>query len=146
VKRTFFAAILAAATALVPAIASAETFDVSAGYLGAQDGNGEGAAILTYQGPRFGPFGTQLSGMFPFTGGGAYAATAEGVFHVPGGAYIGAGLGVGRMSAPFDPGMLYDIVAGVPIFPHIDLVGRYYARTSGHEGGQGVFGGLQLKL
>lgn len=144
-KRTFFAATLAAATALVPAIAAADTFDVSAGYLGTRDGSGAGAAILTYQGPRFGPFGTQLSGMFPFTGGGAYAATAEGVFHAPGGAYLGAGLGVGRMSAPFDSGFLYDFVAGVPVLPRIDLVGRYYARTSG-EGGNGIFGGLELRL
>jgi hypothetical protein len=145
VKRTFFAVTLAAATVLLPALASADTFDVSGGYLGTPHGPGEGAAILTYEGPRFGPIGVQLSGMFPFTGGGAYAASLEGVFHAPGGAYIGGGLGVGRMSSEFETGGVYDILAGVPIFSHIDLVGRYYAGT-GREVGQGIFGGLQLKL
>lgn len=145
VKRIFFVATLALATALMPAIAAADSFDVSGGYLGTPHGPGEGAAVLTYEGPRFGPIGVQLSGMFPFTGGGAYAASMEGVFHAPGGAYVGAGLGVGRMRAPLDPGMLYDIVGGVPVFPHVDLVGRYYAAT-GRDEGQGIFGGLQLRL
>jgi hypothetical protein len=145
-KRTFFAATLAVATALVPAIAAADTVDLSGGYLGTSGGTGAGTGIVTFHGPHVGPFGTQVSGMFPFGGGGThYAATAEGVFNAPGGAYLGAGLGVGRLSLPFQTGMLYDIVGGVPVFPHLDLVARYYAGTS-HAAGQGVFGGLQLRL
>ncbi|HYZ17596.1 MAG TPA: hypothetical protein VE591_14390 [Candidatus Acidoferrum sp.] len=145
-KRTLFAAILAAAAGLVPAIAAADTIDLSAGYLGTRGGDSAGTGIVTFQGPRFGPFGAQVSGMFPFAGGGThFAATAEGVFHAPGGAYLGAGLGVGRLSLPLQTGMLYDVVGGVPVFPHLDVVARYYSGTS-RAAGQGIFGGLELRL
>jgi hypothetical protein len=146
VKRTFFSATLAVAIALVPAIAAADTVDLSAGYLGTRGGTGAGTGIVTFQGPHVGPFGTQASGMFPFAGGGThFAATAEGVFHAPGGAYLGAGLGLGRLSLPLQTGFLYDVVGGVPVFPHVDVVARYYAGAS-HAAGQGIFGGLELRL
>lgn len=146
----FIPAFTAAALAFSPVVASAQVlpFDVSAGYMGTSDRGASLTGILTVHGvgvhlPVLSP---QVSLAVPFTsGGGRYAATAEDVLHVPGGTYVGAGVGVGRLDQPLTTGLVYDVIGGVPVFPHIALVGRYYSGLN-HYTGQGIFGGLSLRL
>ncbi len=149
-KRALFASTLLTALAIVPGIASAEGIpqvDLSAGYMATTDRSATGTGILTLHGvgipvPGLHP---QASIAVPFSGDGRYAATAEDVLHVPGGSYLGAGLGVGRLDQPLRTGVLYDVIGGTRLAPHIDLVGRYYGGLN-HYTGQGIYGGLAVRL
>jgi hypothetical protein len=149
-KRALFASILLTALSSVPAVAFAQGIpqvDLSAGYMATTDRTASGTGILTLR-----DFGVHIPGLhpqaslaIPFRGDGRYAATAEDVLHVPGGAYVGAGIGLGRLNQPLQTGMLYDVIAGTPLAPHIDLVGRYYGGLN-HYTGQGIYGGLAIRL
>jgi hypothetical protein len=150
-KRALFAStLLLTALSNVPAVAFAQGIpqvDLSAGYMGTTDRRAAGTGILTLHGvgvhlPGLHP---QASVAVPFSSDGRYAATAEDVLHVPGGSYIGAGLGVGRLNQPLQTGMLYDVIGGTRVAPHVDLVGRYYGGLN-HYTGQGIYGGLSLRL
>jgi hypothetical protein len=149
-KRAIFALTLLTALSSVPAVALAQGIpqvDLSAGYMATTDRRAAGTGIVTLHGvgvhlPGLHP---QASVAVPFSGGGRFAATAEDVLHVPGGSYIGAGLGVGRLDAPLQTGMLYDVIGGTRVAPHVDLVGRYYGGLN-HYTGQGIFAGLSLRL
>jgi hypothetical protein len=141
---------LTAALAAAPAAACAQSIpqiDVSAGYMATTDKNASLAAVGTLHGPGISLPGIhpQLSVAFPFTGGGRYAATAEGVAHIPGGPFVGGGVGFGRLDRPLTTGFLYDLVAGTTIAPHVDVVGRYYGGLN-HYTGQAIFAGLALRL
>lgn len=105
------------------------------------------AGVATLHGPGIGLPGIkpQVSLALPFTGGGRYAATAEGAAHLPGGIFAGGGLGIGRLDAPLTTGLIYDVFAGTAIAPHVDVIGRYYAGLN-HYTGQGLFAGLSLRL
>jgi hypothetical protein len=149
-KRALFASTLLTALSGVPAIAFAQAIpqvDLSAGYMATTDRGAAGTGILTLHGvgvhlPGLHP---QASLAVPLSGDGRYAATAEEVLHVPGGTYIGAGVGLGRLNQPLQTGMLYDVIGGTPLAPHIDLVGRYYGGLN-HYTGQGIYGGLAIRL
>lgn len=140
-------------TALVaaPAIAQAQSvpqIDVSAGYMATTDGKSSLAGVATLHGPGISLPGIhpQLSFALPFTsGGGRYAATAEGVARLPAGIFAGGGVGFGRLDQPLSTGFLYGLIAGKSIAPHVDVVGRYYAGLN-HSTGQALFAGLALRL
>jgi hypothetical protein len=141
---------LAAAFAAMPAAAYAQSIpeiDVSAGYMATTDKNASLGAVATLHGTGIGLPGIhpQLSFAFPFESGGRYAATAEGVAHVPGGLFAGGGVGFGRLDQPLTTGLLYDLMAGTSIAPHVDVIGRYYAGLN-HYTGQAIFAGLALRL
>ena len=141
---------LAATLAAVPAVACAQSIpeiDVSAGYLATTDKNASLGAVATLRGTGIALPGIhpQLSFAFPFESGGRYAATAEGVAHIPGGIFAGGGVGFGRLDQPLTTGLLYDLIAGKNIAPHVDVVGRYYAGLN-HYTGQAIFAGLALRL
>jgi hypothetical protein len=149
-KRALFASILLTALSSVPAVAFAQGIpqvDLSAGYMATTDRSAAGTGILTLHGvgvplPGLHP---QASLAVPLRGDGRFAATAEEVLHVPGGMYVGAGVGLGRLDQPLRTGMLYDVIGGTPLAPHIDLVGRYYGGLN-HYTGQGLYGGLAIRL
>ena len=141
---------LGAALLLAPCAADAQSIpqiDVSAGYMATTDHNASLAGIATLHGTGISLPGIhpQLSVAFPFTGGGRFAATAEGVAHIPGGPFVGGGVGFGRLDQPLTTGFLYDLVAGTTIAPHVDVVGRYHAGLN-HYTGQALFAGLALRL
>jgi hypothetical protein len=141
---------LSAALLALPCAARAQSIpeiDVSAGYLATTDHNASLAGIATLHGtgidlPGIHP---QLSAAFPFTSGGRYAATAEGVAHILGGPFVGGGVGFGRLDQPLTTGFLYDLIAGTTIAPHVEVIGRYYAGLN-HDTGQALFAGLALRL
>ncbi len=141
----------AAALAALPAVAAAQTvpLDVSAGFMGTTGGQSSLAGIATLHGVGISVPGVrpQVSFAFPFSDGGQrYAATAEGALHVPlSGFSVGAGIGAGRLAAPFQTGALYDVFAGARLASHADLVARYYSGLN-HYVGQGVFAGVSLHL
>jgi hypothetical protein len=146
VRLTALAAVLTA----LPAAAYAQSvpeIDVSAGYMATTDKTASLGAIATLHGTGIALPGIhpQLSFAFPFESGGRYAATAEGVAHVPGGFFAGGGVGFGRLDVPLTTGLLYDLMAGKNIAPHVDVVGRYYAGLN-HYTGQAIFAGLALRL
>ncbi len=150
-KRAIFASTFLTALLSVPAVALAQSIpqlDLSAGYMATTDGRAAGTGIVTLHGvgvslPVLRP---QASLALPLrAGGGRFAATAEEVLHVPGGSYIGAGLGAGRLNEPLRTGALYDVLAGTRVAPHVDLVGRYYAGLNRYSG-QGIYGGLAVRL
>jgi hypothetical protein len=141
---------LAAALAAVPAVACAQSvpqIDVSAGYMATTDKTAALGAVATLHGTGIALPGIhpQLSFALPFESGGRYAATAEGVAHVPGGPFVGGGVGFGRLDQPLTTGLLYDLIAGTNIAPHVDVIGRYYAGLN-HYTGQAIFAGLALRL
>ncbi|MDB5040428.1 MAG: hypothetical protein JWN27_1154 [Candidatus Eremiobacteraeota bacterium] len=149
-KRALFASTILTALSSLPAIAFAQgipQIDLSAGYMATTDRHAAGSGILTLRdvGVHVPGLHPQASLAVPFSGDGRYAATAEEVLHVPGGAYIGAGAGLGRLNQPLQTGMLYDVIGGTPLAPHIDLVGRYYGGLN-HYTGQGLYGGLAIRL
>lgn len=149
-KRALFASTLLTALSNVPGIACAQGIpqvDLSGGYLATTDRRAAGAGILTLHGvgvplPGLHP---QASIAVPLSGDGRYAATAEDVLHVPGGSYVGAGLGLGRLDRPLHTGMLYDVIGGTRVAPHLDFVGRYYGGLN-HYTGHGIYGGLAVRL
>jgi hypothetical protein len=149
-KRALFASTLLAALSSVPAVAFAQGIpqvDLSAGYMATTDRRAAGTGIVTLHGvgvhlPGLHP---QASVAVPLSGDGRFAATAEDVLHVPGGAYLGAGIGLGRLNQPLQTGMLYDVIGGTPLLPHVDLVGRYYGGLNHYTGG-GIYGGLAIRL
>jgi hypothetical protein len=141
---------LAVAIVAVPAVACAQSvpqIDVSAGYIATTDHTGALGAVATLHGTGIGLPGIhpQLSFALPFESGGRYAATAEGVAHIPGGPFVGGGVGFGRLDQPLTTGFLYDLIAGTNIAPHIDVIGRYYAGLN-HYTGQAIFAGLAIRL
>ena len=148
-KRSALSAITAAALFAVPAIASAQgPIDVSGGYMSSSQSTSAGAAAVTLHGagvalPTMRP---QITLLAPLTnGGGRYALTTEGSLHIPmSHAYVGAGIGVGRLNTPLQTGALYDAFAGARVAPHVDLVGRYYSGLN-HFVGQGLFAGLSVR-
>jgi hypothetical protein len=141
---------LAAAFVAVPALASAQSIpqiDVAAGYMATTDKTASLGAVATLHGTGIALPGIhpQLSFALPFESGGRYAATAEGVAHIPGGPFVGGGVGFGRLDQPLTTGLLYDFIAGVPVAPHVDAIGRYYAGLN-HYTGQAIFAGLAVRL
>lgn len=149
-KRALFASTLLAALSSVPAVAFAQgipAVDLSAGYMATTDRSAAGTGILTLHdvGVHLPGLHPQASLAVPLSSDGRYAATAEDVLHVPGGMYVGAGIGLGRLDQPLHTGMLYDVIGGTPLAPHIDLVGRYYGGLN-HYTGQGLYGGLAIRL
>jgi hypothetical protein len=142
---------LAAALAAAPAAASAQSIpqiDVAGGYVSTTDGSASLAAIATLHGPGIGLPGIapQLSVALPFvSGGGRYAATAEGAAHFAGGFSAGGGIGIGRLNAPLTTGVLYDLFAAKSVAPHVDIVARYYDGLNQYTG-QALFAGVALRL
>jgi hypothetical protein len=141
---------LAAALVAIPAAAYAQSvpeIDVSAGYMATTDKTASLGAVATLHGTGIALPGIhpQLSFALPFESGGRYAATAEGVAHIPGGLFAGGGVGFGRLDQPLTTGLLYDLIAGKSIAPHVDVIGRYYAGLN-HYTGQAIFAGLALRL
>ncbi len=143
---------LALTLAAVPAAAGAQILpeiDLSGGYMATTDRSASLTGIATLHGTGISLPGIhpQLSFALPFTGGGRYAATAEGVAHLPFGPFVGGGVGIGRLDQPLDPGtgLLYDLIVGTSVAPHVDLVGRYYSGLN-HYTGQALFAGLALRL
>ena len=141
---------LSAALLAAPCAASAQSIpeiDVSAGYLATTDHDASLAGIATLHGTGINLPGIhpQLSAAFPFSSGGRYAATAEGIAHIPGGPFVGGGVGFGRLDQPLTTGFLYDLIAGTTVAPHVDVIGRYYAGLN-HYTGQALFAGLALRL
>ncbi len=142
--------LVTAALAAVPAATCAQSIpqiDVSAGYMATTDKTSSLGAVATLHGTGIALPGIhpQLSFAFPFESGGRYAATAEGVAHIPGGLFAGGGVGFGRLDQPLTTGLLYDLMAGKSVAPHVDVIGRYYAGLN-HYTGQAIFAGLALRL
>lgn len=143
-----FALSLAAALAAAPLAAAADTLDLAVGGMWTSNGNASTAGVATLHGPGIGApvLRPQVSLAIPFSnGGGRFAATAEGVFVGPGHTYAGAGLGAGKLGATNATGALFDVLAGTPVAPHVDLVGRYYGGFGGNAG-TGAFAGLALRI
>lgn len=141
---------LAAALTAIPALACAQSvpqIDVAAGYMSTTDKTASLGAVATLHGTGIALPGIhpQLSFALPFESGGRYAATAEGVAHIPGGLFAGGGVGVGRLDQPLTTGLLYDLMAGTSVAPHVDVIGRYYAGLN-HYTGQAIFAGLAVRL
>jgi hypothetical protein len=150
VKHLIRTSIAAVGLTFLPTLASAQSvpqIDVSAGYMATTDKTASLGAIATLHGTGIALPGIhpQLSFAFPFESGGRYAATAEGVAQIPGGLFAGGGVGFGRLDAPLTTGLLYDLMAGKSIAPHVDVIGRYYAGLN-HYTGQAIFAGLALRL
>jgi hypothetical protein len=149
-KRAILTTAFFTALSIAPTLTLAQgvpQVDLSAGYMATTDRHAAGTGVVTLHGvgvhlPGLHP---QASVAVPFSSGGRFAATAEDVFHAPGGSYIGAGLGVGRLNEPLRTGAIYDVLGGTRVAPHVDLVGRYYGGLNRYSG-QGIFGGLALRL
>lgn len=93
-----------------------------------------GAAVLISSGQSIPAIPIEIQGtlLVPITKQGGYALTAEvrglsgGGF---GGAYIGAGLGVGTLARDRVPGPVVTVFAGKPIAPFTSIELRLYAGT-----------------
>ncbi len=141
---------LAVAVALVPAAARADGLSLAAGgLLTTSPTQAGGAALITTAAsiPAT-PVAVQATVMVPLVTGGGYALTGEirgltgGGF---GGAYVGAGIGVGRLAADRVAGPVVTVFAGKGIAPLLSLEARAYLAT--REGGvAGGFLGLRLTL
>lgn len=94
------------------------------------------------------PLEVQGSLLVPFTGQGGYAATAEirgftgGGF---GGAYIGAGAGIGNLSSDRSTGTIFTIFAGKSIAPLTSIEFRFYKQTQS-SGSTAGFVGVRFSL
>lgn len=95
------------------------------------------------------PLEVQGSVFVPFTGkGGGYAATAEirgftgGGY---GGAYIGAGAGVGTLSSGGSSGTVFTVFAGKSIAPLTSVEFRLYRQTQG-AGATAGFAGVRFSF
>jgi hypothetical protein len=105
------------------------------------------AGIVSLHGPGIGVVGLhpQVSFAAPFSSGGRYALTAEGVAPLSAhGVFLGGGLGLGKLDEQATTGMLFDVVGGIDVLPHIALVGRYYGGLS--NSASQFFAGLSLRL
>ncbi|MHB8147676.1 MAG: hypothetical protein ACYDGM_10515 [Vulcanimicrobiaceae bacterium] len=89
------------------------------------------------------PIQIQASLLLPATKQGGYALTAEirglsgGGF---GGAYVGAGLGVGTLSSSRTPGPVLTVFAGKPIAPFTTIEVRIYRGTQNNGTTAGFLG------
>jgi hypothetical protein len=141
--RRIISSVLAAACALaIPAVASAQVVDLSGGVMG-----NSAAGIVSLHGPGIGLVGLhpQLSFAVPFSSGGRYAVTAEGLApFTPHGVFLGGGVGLGKLDDAASTGMLYDVLAGAEVAPHVAVIGRYYGGLSNST--SQFFAGLGLRL
>lgn len=89
------------------------------------------------------PLEVQGSVLVPIAGHGGYAATAEirgftgGGY---GGAYIGAGAGIGNLSLNYQTGTIFTIFAGKPILPQTSIEFRFYQQTNAGGASAGFVG------
>ena len=94
------------------------------------------------------PLEVQGSLLVPFTGHGGYAATAEirgftgGGF---GGAYVGAGAGIGNLSSDRSAGAVFTVFAGKSIAPLTSIEFRFYKQTQS-SGSTAGFVGVRFSL
>lgn len=94
------------------------------------------------------PLELQGSLLVPFTGKGGYAATAEvrgftgGGY---GGAYIGAGAGIGTLSIDGSTGTVLTVFAGKSIAPLTSVEFRLYKQTQG-GGATAGFAGVRFSF
>lgn len=94
------------------------------------------------------PLEVQGSLLVPVTGRGGYAATAEirgftgGGF---GGAYVGAGVGIGNLSSDRSSGTVFTIFAGKSIAPLTSIEFRLYKQTQS-TGSTAGFVGVRFSL
>jgi hypothetical protein len=142
------AAVLMAALALpMPALAS-----ISVGVGGLVRSNPSqvaGAAIVSSGAsiPAV-PLEVQGSLLVPLGGKGGYAATAEirgftgGGY---GGAYVGAGAGLGTLSSDGSTGTVFTVFAGKSIAPFTSLEFRLYKQTQG-SGATAGFAGVRFSF
>jgi hypothetical protein len=142
-RKRLITSLFAGAFALaLPAAASADALDLSGGVMGST-----AAGIVSLHGPGIGVVGLhpQLSFAVPFDSGGRYALTAEGLAPITvHGVFLGGGLGLGKLDEGASTGMLYDVLGGIDIAPHLAVVGRYYGGLS--NSASQFFAGLSLRL
>jgi hypothetical protein len=146
-KRILLAAVLAMAALPLPAAASVS---VAAGGYTQNTPSATGGALIISTGasiPQV-PLELQASYMTPLVPGGGYAATAEirgftgGGY---GGAYIGAGAGIGTLSSDRSAGTVFTAFAGKAIAPLTSIELRLYKQTR-DAGATGGFIGLRFSF
>lgn len=111
---------------------------------------GAGGALLVSSGAAIPAFPLELQGtlLVPLTPGGGYAATAEirgftgGGF---GGAYVGAGAGVGDLASDRSSGAVLTLFAGKSITDRLSIEVRGYKQLN-DTGAAAAFIGLRLSL
>ena len=142
-------AAIAAFASAIPAPASAQVSIAAGGVLtSAPSGSGGGVMLSSSTAVPSLPLQVQGTVFAPLTTGGGYAATGEirglsgGGF---GGAYIGGGLGFGRLPGAGTTGGVFTAFVGKPIAPSTTVEVRFYDGTS--VGSKGLlFVGLRFSL
>lgn len=125
------AAVFAALALPLPACASVS---IAAGGMVRSNPSQSGLAAIVSSGASIPAVPLEIQGslLAPLTGKGGYAATAEirgftgGGF---GGAYIGAGAGVGTLSSDGSSGTVFTVFAGKSIAPLTSIEFRLYKQT-----------------
>lgn len=133
-KRLLTIATLLAAIPLLPLPARAGQ-SVAVGGFTQNTPSRTGAALMLSTGASVPAVPLEIQGTYfqAFTQGGGYAATAEirgftgGGY---GGAYVGAGAGIGNLSADRSAGTVFSIFAGKSIAPLTSLELRLYKQTN----------------
>jgi hypothetical protein len=121
------------ALAALPVSAKASISIAGGGFIQSNPSRGGGAAIVS-TGASIPAVPLELQGslLVPLTNRGGYAATAEirgftgGGY---GGAYVGAGAGIGNLSSDRSTGTVFTIFAGKSIAPRTSFELRLYQQT-----------------
>lgn len=137
------------AVAALPGAARASVSIAGGGFIQSSPSTGGVAGILSTGAsiPAV-PLEIQGSLLVPITGQGGYAATAEirgftgGGY---GGAYVGAGAGIGNLSSDRSAGTIFTIFAGKSIAPLTSIEFRLYKQTQA-TGATAGFVGLRFSL
>lgn len=148
-KRLLIVATLSAALPLLPATARAGQ-SVAIGGFTQNTPSRTGAALMLSTGASVPQVPLEVQGTFfqALAQGGGYAATAEirgftgGGY---GGAYVGAGAGIGDLSANRSTGTVFSVFAGKSIAPLTSLELRLYKQTS-TSGATAGFVGLRFSF
>lgn len=139
------------AAAAFPLQALAGISVAGGGYVRDTPSNGSGLAAILSTGASVPAVPLELQGslFIPVTGNGSgYAATAEirgftgGGY---GGAYIGAGLGLGSLSNDGSSGTVFTVFAGKSIAPLTSIEFRLYRQTQG-AGATAGFAGIRFSF
>jgi hypothetical protein len=149
--RKLLAALALTAAAALPLQALASVSIAGGGFVRDTPTSTSGLAAIVSSGASVPTVPLQVQGSLfvPVTGnGGSYAATAEirgltgGGY---GGAYIGAGLGIGSLSNDGSTGTVFTIFAGKSIAPLTSVEFRLYRQTQG-SGATAGFAGVRFSF
>lgn len=149
-RSPWFAAVLSGALAAAAAAPAAASVSLAGGGYVQNRPSDSGGALILSSGDTvpLAPLEVQGSLLVPVTGNGGYAATLEirgftgGGY---GGAYIGAGAGIGTLSLGRNSGTVFTVFAGKSIAPHTSFELRLYRQT-GAGGATAGFAGIRFSL